>query len=137
VRPARSDRWWAVVAAFVATTVYGALVAVRDQLDGRPLGVGVPWPVWVQTLTWGTALSAPPVGLVLLGIAVATRSMRLITVLAATFLVGVLMEPNTWHTLARPVAWPARTLALVLLVVLPATMLVLAITSIRRPATSH
>jgi hypothetical protein len=133
-RPAAT---WTIAGVFAATTVFGAAVAVRDQLDGRPLGVGVPWPLWVQTLTWGTALSAPPVGLVLLGIAIATGSMRLVAVLAASFLVGVLMEPNTWHTLARPGEWPARTVAVALLVVVPATMLVLAITSIRRPATSR
>ena len=66
---------WTIVGVLAATTVFGAAVAVHDHLDGRPLGVGVPWPVWVQALTWGTALSAPPIGLVLLCIAVARGSM--------------------------------------------------------------
>lgn len=133
----RPDASWVLVGALVAATVFGAAVAVHDHLDGRPLGIGVPWPLWVQALTWGTALSAPPVGVVLLCIAVATDSVRVVALLAATFLVGVLMEPNTWHTMASPAAWPARSTAVALLVVLPATMLLQTIRSIRRPAASR
>lgn len=133
----RTSVSWALFSAFAGATVYGAVIAVHDQLDGRPLGVGVPWSVSVQALTWGTALSAPPIGLVLLGLAVATKRAWLVAVLAACFLTGVLMEPNTWRTLARPGEWPARTLAVVLLIAVPATMLVPATRSISRPAASR
>lgn len=46
--------------AFAAASVLGSVVAVRDQLPGEPLGVGIPLSVPAGLLAgWGAAVAAP------------------------------------------------------------------------------
>jgi hypothetical protein len=56
------DGWWlrASAVAFAGTCAYTSVVAIRDRLPGRPLGLSVPLSVPVGVLVgWGGAVAAP------------------------------------------------------------------------------
>jgi hypothetical protein len=104
--------------AFAGATVLGSVVAVRDQLPGEPLGVGIPLSVSAGLLAgWGAAVAAPwpmPVAAVTAAAMARHRepSARPGAVCAAIGLgciAGTFIEPVT----RRPRSWsPATRLAI-------------------------
>jgi hypothetical protein len=100
--------------AFAGATVLGSVVAVRDQLPGEPLGVGIPLSVTAGLLAgWGAAVAAPwpmPVAAVMAAAMAKRRkpSARPGAVCAAIGLgciVGTCIEPVT----RRPRSWSVAT----------------------------
>jgi drug/metabolite transporter (DMT)-like permease len=104
--------------AFAGAAVLGSVVAIRDQLPGEPLGVGIPLSVTAGLLAgWGAAVAAPwpmPVAAVTAAAMARRRepSARPGMVCAAIGLgciVGTIIEPVT----RRPRSWsPATRLAI-------------------------
>ena len=104
--------------AFAGAGVLGSVVAIRDQLPGEPLGVGVPLSVTAGLLAgWGAAVAAPwPMPAAAVTTAVMARrrepSARPGAVCAAIGLgciLGTFIEPVT----RRPRSWsPATRLAI-------------------------
>jgi drug/metabolite transporter (DMT)-like permease len=104
--------------AFAGAAVLGSVVAIRDQLPGEPLGVGIPLSVTAGLLAgWGAAVAAPwPMPAAAVTTAAMARhreaSARPGAVCAAIGLgciVGSFIEPVT----RRPRSWsPATRLAI-------------------------
>ncbi len=104
--------------AFAGAAVLGSVVAIRDQLPGEPLGVGIPLSVTAGLLAgWGAAVAAPwPMPVAAVTTAAMTRrrepSARPGAICAAIGLgciVGTFIEPVT----RRPRSWsPATRLAI-------------------------
>jgi drug/metabolite transporter (DMT)-like permease len=104
--------------AFAGAAVLGSVVAIRDQLPGEPLGVGIPLSVTAGLLAgWGAAVAAPwPMPAAAVTTAAMARrrepSARPGAVCAAIGLgciVGTFIEPVT----RRPRSWsPATRLAI-------------------------
>lgn len=111
----------AASALFTATAAYGAVVGVREDVPGEPLGwrppgrvathvaVGLgcgtmaPWPMPVATTVAAVTAGSSPV-----------RSARTCMAVGATCLVGTLVEPVTWGRRSTSTA-TSRTTALHLL----------------------
>lgn len=96
---------WAAAVALAATTVFTSAVAVREDLPGRPLGVGVPLSVPAAILVgWGAGVAMPwPMAASALVAARRARSHpRAVTPAAVCAavglggLVGILVEPDTY-----------------------------------------
>jgi len=96
----------AAAVGFACTTAFTTAVAIRDDLPGRPLGIGVPLSVRRGVLVgWGAAVAAPwpmPVAAVIAaarangpeggsGPALACAG------LGVAGIVGLLIEPNTYN----------------------------------------
>lgn len=104
--------------AFAGAAVVGSVVAIRDQLPGQPLGVGIPLSVPAGLAAgWGAGVAAPwpmPVTAVITAATARRRplSARPGAICAAIGLgciIGTLIEPVT----RRPRAWtPATRLAI-------------------------
>jgi len=104
--------------AFAGAAVLGSVVAVRDQLPGEPLGMGIPLSVPAGLVAgWGAAVAAPwPMPVAAIAAAATARhrepSARPGVVCAAIGLgciVGTFIEPVT----RRPRSWsPAARLAI-------------------------
>ena len=99
---------------FAGAAVLGSVVAIRDQLPGRPLGVSVPLSVPAGLAAgWGAAVAAPwpmPAAAVMTAVTARHRgpSARPGAVCAAIGLgciVGTLLEPVT----RRPRSWSSAT----------------------------
>ncbi|MDP8958415.1 MAG: hypothetical protein M3N51_04270 [Actinomycetota bacterium] len=97
----------AVSSLYLANAALGTVLALRDGLPARPLGIstGLP-PLWDFTVGLGTALSAPLILLVALAVLnvllfrpPAHRAALALAVLAAGFTAGALVEPVTWSLL--------------------------------------
>src|SRR6476620_7029659 len=88
-------------AAFVASTVFGAVVADRGNVQGAPFGVRLPISVRTGLLAgWGSGLSAPwpmPVAAVIAAHRGGPTAGRICVVIGAGVVVGTLIEPVTWH----------------------------------------
>lgn len=91
--------------AFALNSVYASVVSVRDDLAGRPLGIGVPLSVPVALLVgWGTAVAAPwpmPAGALVAatrtdGAHARTGAALLCAGIGVAGVVGLLIEPNTY-----------------------------------------
>jgi hypothetical protein len=105
--------------AFAGAASLGSAVAIRDQLPGQPLGIGIPLSVPAGVLAgWGAGVAAPwPMPVTAL-IAAATAQRTGPSALAGTVcagigagcILGTLVEPITW----RPHSWsPMTTLAVI------------------------
>jgi hypothetical protein len=110
----------AAAAAFAVTCAFTTAVSIRDDLPGRPCGVGVPLSVPMGLLVgWGSAVAAPwpmPVAAVAAAARAGNEShgARASLVCAAVGVAGViglLMEPNTYDVRAHS---RANRLAIVL-----------------------
>lgn len=97
---------------FALTTVFTSVVALRDDLPGRPLGIEVPLSVALSLLVgWGAAVAAPwPMpAAALLAARQAPRATGkapalVCAAIGAIGVVGLLVEPNTY-------AWRTSTLS--------------------------
>lgn len=94
-----------------AATVWGAVVSIRADVDGEPLGVRSPGPVGVQVAVGlGSGLSAPwpmPAAVwsaVLRGHPGDPRATRTCVTVGCMLLAGVLVEPVTWGRRQRSLA---------------------------------
>jgi hypothetical protein len=106
--------------AFACATVYNSCVAIRENLPGEPLGIGVPFSVPRAILVgWGSAVAAPW-SMPLVGLLAATRqpenggrkrSGLVCAGLGVAGIVGILLEPNTY----RVKTWARSTRRAVLL----------------------
>jgi hypothetical protein len=104
--------------AFAGAAVLGSVVAIREQLPGEPLGIGIPLSVPGGLLAgWGAAVAAPwpmPVAAVTAAVRSGRRELGMLpgAVCAAIGLgciAGTVMEPVT----RRPRSWsPATRLAI-------------------------
>jgi hypothetical protein len=104
--------------AFAGAAVLGSVVAIRDQLPGEPLGVGVPLSVTAGLLAgWGAAVAAPwpmPVAAVMTAAMAWRREPSpgpgaVCAVIGLGCIVGTFIEPVT----RRPRSWsPATRLAI-------------------------
>jgi hypothetical protein len=90
---------------FACATVYNSAVAIRENLPGEPLGIGVPFSVPTAILVgWGSAVAAPW-SMPLVGLLAATRHPQnggaktglICAELGVAGIVGVLLEPNTYR----------------------------------------
>jgi hypothetical protein len=100
--------------AFAGAACLGSAVAIRDQLPGQPLGVGIPLSVPAGVLAgWGAGVAAPwPMPVTAL-IAAATAQRTGPSALAgavcagigAGCVLGTVIEPVTW----RPHSWSSMT----------------------------
>ena len=91
---------------FACATAYNSAVAIRENLPGEPLGIGVPLSVPSAILLgWGSAVAAPW-SMPLLGLLAATRkpqngagngSGMVCAGLGVAGIVGILLEPNTYR----------------------------------------
>jgi hypothetical protein len=102
-----------VAMAYAATAGAASVVATREELPGRPLGLGLPIPVWAQVASaWGAGI-APPWPMPLLAVIAADRACRTgssgwaltVGLVGVTNLVGHAIEPVTW----RPRTWTPTT----------------------------
>jgi F0F1-type ATP synthase membrane subunit c/vacuolar-type H+-ATPase subunit K len=100
--------------AFAGATVLGSVVAIRDQLPGEPLGVGIPLSVTAGLLAgWGAAVAAPwPMPVAAVTVAAMAKQRKLSggpgAVCAAIGLgciVGTCIEPVT----RQPRSWSVAT----------------------------
>jgi hypothetical protein len=94
------------VALFVASTAWGAVVSVRENVVGEPLGWRAPGPVATHLLIgWGSGLSAPwpMAAIVLANIRKDPERQvgRWCGVIGVALLAGVAVEPVTWGRRAR------------------------------------
>jgi len=92
----------------VGATAFGAVVSVREDIPGEPLGARVPGRVPVHLLlALGSGLSAPwpmPVGVLVAALRPSTGrtgSVRLGAAVGAGVLAGTLVEPVTWGRRSR------------------------------------
>ena len=124
----------AAAVGFACAAAFGTAVAIRDDLPGRPLGIGVPLTVPTGLLVgWGAAVAAPwpmPVAALLQ----ATRASGgeedagpalVCAGLGVAGVVGILIEPLTYD----PKSWTLATRAAVLAHV--AASVALAVTGLR------
>jgi hypothetical protein len=114
----------ALVTAYLAGSVFGAVHSVRHRRHARFAGLRLPGSPGAHALTVGSPLSAPPA--MLLALLVARRRGRydLIEALSVLFLIGIAAEADTVPTLLHPREDPMRTACVALDVALPAAMLV-------------
>jgi hypothetical protein len=100
--------------AFAGATVLGSAVAIRDQLPGQPLGVGVPLSVPAGLLAgWGAGVAAPwPMPVTAVMAAATARRQEpsalpgtVCTVIGLGCIFGTLIEPVT----RRPRSWSSAT----------------------------
>lgn len=100
--------------AFAAASVLGSVVAVRDQLPGEPLGVGIPLSVPAGLLAgWGAAVAAPwpmPVAAITAAVTArhrepSTRPGLACAAIGLGCIAGTLIEPVT----RRPRSWTSAT----------------------------
>jgi hypothetical protein len=132
---ARRDRALrAASLAFACSAGLGTVVAIRDDLPGRPLGVGVPLSVPTGILVgWGAGVAAPwpmPVAALIAAARVGRDEggagpALVCTGLGLASIVGLLIEPNTY----RPRSWTRATR--VAIVLDSAASAVLAVAGIR------
>jgi len=104
--------------AFAGAAVLGSVVAIRDQLPGEPLGVGIPLSVTTGLLAgWGAAVAAPwpmPVAAVTTAAMArrrepSTRPGAVCATIGLGCIAGTCVEPVT----RRPRSWsPATRLAI-------------------------
>ena len=108
VRSRLALRWSAF--GFALATAYNSVVAIREDLPGEPLGIGVPLPVRTATLAgWGSAVAAPwpmPLAAVLAaarsgspdGVGRSAAGPAMVCAgLGLAGVVGILIEPNTYR----------------------------------------
>jgi hypothetical protein len=95
-------------AAFAATTVFGSVVALKEEVDGEPLGVRLPISVPMGLATgWGSGLSAPwPMPALALIAALRSDGSsgtpgRICAAIGGGVIFGTLIEPVTWHRRPR------------------------------------
>lgn len=131
-----------VSCAYVAIAVSGTWLAVRDGLVGRPFGRPIDMtPLSGFVLGPGTALSGPLVLLLALvaanlrlrqGERAGQRAAGWIAILGAGFLGGMLAEPIFWDVLEAGEVGPLKSAIVTANVVLPLSMVILAIRVRRR-----
>jgi hypothetical protein len=102
----------------VGATAFGAVVSVREDVPGEPLGARLPGRVPVHLLLGlGSGLSAPwpmPVGVLVAALRAGrdrAGSIRLGAGVGAGVLAGTLVEPVTWGRRSRG-PWVAAAVAL-------------------------
>lgn len=103
-----------------------AVGAVRATQRGRPcrfLGIPFPGAPWQHALTVGSPMSAPPIMLATLVVAVRRGRSDIVGLLSTVFIAGILSEPDTWATFRRPRFDPVSTVCVALEIVLPAALL--------------
>lgn len=108
---------------YAAVGVIGGGHSIRRGRPARFAGIRLPGSVTSHALTTGTPLSAPPVMVGALLVAAFEGRTDIVRALAATFVVGILGEPDTWTTIRRPGGDPLGAVCVVLDVALPAGML--------------
>ncbi|MGA2521725.1 MAG: hypothetical protein ABSG81_13040 [Acidimicrobiales bacterium] len=104
---------------FACATAFTSAVAVREDLPGRPFGVGVPLSVATGIVVgWGAAVAAPwpmPLAAVVVtsrrrGGPETNRAALVCAALGVAGIIGLAIEPNTYH----PRGWtPAAGVGLV------------------------
>jgi hypothetical protein len=92
-----------VAAYFTAATVFGAVVSIKENLPGEPLGLHVPGRVPIHlAVGLGSGLSAPwPMPVAVLAAALRARSADTwpgptFTIVGSALVLGTLVEPATW-----------------------------------------
>ena len=118
---------------YVAVSGVGAWHSLRRRRIARVFGIQLAGSPLAQALTLGTPLSAPPVMLIALILAEHREREDVIAVLAPLFLLGLLGEADTMHTVRGPTADPMSTICVVLEAALPLAMLRHGVTNRRRP----
>lgn len=105
---------------FACATVYNSAVAIRENLPGEPLGIGVPLSVPNTILVGRGPAVAAPWSMPLVGLLAASSQLQnrkgqwsgLVCVgLGVAGVVGILLEPNTY----RATTWARSTRRAVLL----------------------
>ncbi len=114
----------ALVTAYLAGSVVGAVHSVRRRRHARFAGLQFPGTPFAHAVTIGSPLSAPPAILITLVVAERTGRSGLVKALSALFLIGIAAEADTLATLRHPSKDPLSTTCVVLDVALPAAMLV-------------
>lgn len=109
---------------YVVVSIVGGARAVQRRRPCRFAGLDFPGTPAQQALTVGTPMSAPPLMLVALIVAVRGRRIRWVRCLAAMFLVGSVAERDTLPTLRNPADDPVSTACTALELALPAALLV-------------
>jgi hypothetical protein len=123
----------ALVTAYLAGSVVGAVHSVRTGRHARFAGVRLPGSPAAHALTIGSPLSAPPVMLLALVIAQRSRRYDVIAALSVLFMIGIAAEADTAPTLSHPRQDRLRTACVALDLVLPAAMLLAARRSVKAP----
>jgi hypothetical protein len=117
----------ALVTAYLAGSVVGAVHSIRRGRHARFAGLHLPGTPLAHALTIGSPLSAPPAMLLALVVAERTGRRDLVSALSMLFLVGIAAEADTVPTLLlHPSADRLRTTCVLLDVALPVVMLVAA-----------
>jgi hypothetical protein len=98
----------AATAAFAATTVFGSVIALKEHVDGEPLGIRLPISVPMGLAAgWGSGLSAPwPMPAIALIAALRSDGSsgtpeRICAAVGGGVIFGTLIEPVTWHRRPR------------------------------------
>ena len=104
----------AAALAYAGAAAISSLVAVRDDVPGEPLGIGVPLPVpTALAVGWGAGIAPPwvmPAAAVLASHRAAggrARAAGIAGAIGGASIAGHLIEPVTW----RPRSWSASTAA--------------------------
>ena len=97
---ARSRPLVVAAAAFVASTVFGSVVAARGNVEGAPFGVRLPISVRTGLLAgWGSGISAPwpmPAVAMIAALRGGPTAGRICALIGAGVVVGSAAEPVTW-----------------------------------------
>jgi hypothetical protein len=111
----------AAAAAFAATTVFGSVVALNEQVEGEPFGVRLPISVRTGLAAgWGSGLSAPwPMPALALISALRADGTsatpgRICAAIGGGVILGTLAEPVTWRRRPRS-RWASSAILLNLL----------------------
>jgi len=113
---------------FAAATAYGAVVSIREDVPGEPLGLRVPLTVSAGVvLGWGSGLSAPwpmPAAALLVAAdphrSAGPTAGRVLAAIGAGVVTGTLIEPITW----QPQRWTPATASAIGLNLIAAVILI-------------
>lgn len=111
------------VRSIIAVSIVGAVNSIRQHRSANFAGIRLPGTASQHALTIGSPLSAPPLMLVALTVASRRERRDVVRLLAATMVIGVIGEADTWTTIRRPRTDPIATACVVLDIVLPAALI--------------
>jgi len=112
-----------VVRSILAVSFVGAAHSVLQNRPARFAGIRLPGTAAQHALTIGTPLSAPPLMLVALTVACRRERHDVVRLLAATLVIGIFGEADTWTTIRKPRTDPLGMTCVALGVVLPTSLI--------------